>query len=269
MKLDMNMIQSVAMDWGIKILAVLLIFLIGKGLVRLFTNLTHSMMIKAKVDETLAKFLANIIYSLGFAFVIIAVLSQIGVNTASLVAVLGAAGLAVGLALQGSLANFAAGVMIIIFKPFKLGDFIEAGGTIGSVEDIGIFCTTLNHPDNRRIVVPNNSITSSNISNFTSIDKRRVDLKFSISYGDNMQKAKDVLKELCENDPRVLKDQPLTIGVVELADNSVNIVCRPFVKPGDYWAVWFDLTEKGKLTLEAAGCTIPFPQRDVHLHQDK
>lgn len=269
MDINMEQIQVLLVSWGIRLAMAIAIFVIGKIVVKIVTNLTHNLMLKSKIEETLAKFLSNIIYGLLFAFVVIAALSQVGVNTTSLVAIIGAAGLAVGLALQGSLSNFAAGVMIILFKPFKLGDFIEAGGTLGSVADIGIFCTTLNHPDNRRIVVPNNSITAGNISNFSAIEKRRVDLKFSISYGDDMKKAKEILKELCEKDERILKNEALTIAVAELGDNSVNIVCRPFVKPGDYWAVYFDLTEKGKLALEAAGCTIPFPQRDVHLFQEK
>jgi small conductance mechanosensitive channel len=202
-------------------------------------------------------------------FVVIAALNKLGVQTTSFIAIIGAAGLAVGLALQGSLANFAAGVLLIIFKPFKVGDFIAAAGTLGTVKEIQIFNTVLDHFDNRRIVVPNAKLTGDNITNFSAIEKRRVDLVFGISYSDNIKKAKEALEKVVTSDSRVLKDPKPVIAVSELADSSVNLVCRPWVKPGDYWDVYFDTLEKGKMELENNGITIPFPQRDVHMYQEK
>jgi small conductance mechanosensitive channel len=185
------------------------------------------------------------------------------------VAVLGAAGLAIGLALQGALSNFAAGVLLVLFKPFKVGDFVEAGGTMGSVAEIKIFNTILTHPDNRRIILPNSQITTSKIVNFSAIDKRRVDMVFGISYGDDIKIAKDVLLNLVRSDPRVLKEPEPVVAVTELADSSVNLVCRPWTTPADYWGVYFDTVEKGKMELEKAGISIPFPQRDVHLIKEE
>jgi small conductance mechanosensitive channel len=201
--------------------------------------------------------------------VVIVALSKLGIQTTSFIAIIGAAGLAVGLALQGSLANFAAGVMLIIFKPFKVGDFISAGGAMGTVEEIQIFNTILNAPDNRCIIVPNSKVTGDNITNFSGITKRRIDLVFGISYTDDMRKAKEILLKVVTSDPRVLKDPKPVVAVSELADSSVNLVCRPWVNPSDYWDVYFDTVEKGKAELEKNGITIPFPQSDVHLHNVK
>jgi len=257
------------MQYGLSFVYAILIFIIGKWLARLISKIIGVAMHKTKVDETLVSFLKNIIYYILLIFVCIAALNKIGIETTSLIAIIGAAGLAVGLALQGSLANFAAGILLILFKPFKVGDFIEAGGIIGTVEEIQIFSTVLNHPDNRRIVVPNAKITGDNISNFSAIEKRRIDLIFSISYSDDMKEAKKALEEVVAADPRVLKEPKPVIAVSELGDNSVNLVCRPWVKPQDYWAVYFDTLEKGKIELEKNGITIPFPQQDVHLYQEK
>lgn len=254
--------------YGISIIAAILIFIIGKWLAALLARLIERVMVKSNVDKTLAFFVRNIIYVGLLVFVVIAALSKVGVQTTSFIAVIGAAGLAVGLALQGSLANFAAGVMLIIFKPFKVGDFIQAGGTLGSVVELGLFTTTLNAPDNRREIVPNSKVTGDNITNFTGISSRRIDLVFGISYTDNIKKAKEVLEGVVTNDSRVLKEPAPVIAVSELGDSSVNLVCRPWVKPQDYWAVYFDTLENGKLALEKAGITIPFPQRDVHLYQE-
>lgn len=265
----LNKIYGYLATYGLKFIAALLIFFIGKWLAGVVSRLVEKLMIKANVDKTLASFLRHISYAILFIFVVIAALSKIGIQTTSFIAILGAAGLAIGLALQGSLANFAAGVMLIIFKPFKVGDFIEAGGTLGAVEEIQIFNTVLNAPDNRRIIVPNSKITGDNISNFTGIDKRRIDLTFGISYSDNIKKAKEILEKLVISDSRVLKDPKPVIAVSELADSSVNLVCRPWVKPGDYWGVYFDTLEKGKAELEAGGMCIPFPQRDVHVYEEK
>ena len=262
-------VQETVIFYGVKFIVAIVIFFVGKFVAKFLTNLVKKLMTKAKMDQTLISFLGHLVYSLLMVFVIIAALGQLGIQTTSLVAVIGAAGLAIGLALQGSLANFAAGVMLILFKPFSVGDFIDAGGTLGSVKEIQIFNTVLAHPDNRKIVVPNAQITGGIISNFSAIDKRRIDLIFGISYADDMKKAKEVLLKLVTADDRVLKDPAPVVAVSELGDSSVNLVCRPWVKPGDYWAVYFDVVEKGKKALEEAGMSIPFPQRDVHLYNEK
>ena len=269
MQADITNFQNLVVPYLIKIFAAFIIFFVGRFVANFVSKLVKNLMIKAKVDATLAGFVQHLSFMGIMVFVIIAALNKLGVETTSMVAVIGAAGLAVGLALQGSLANFAAGVMLIIFKPFGVGDFINAAGEMGTVKEIQIFNTVLAHPDNRKIVVPNSHITGGSIANFSAIDKRRIDLIFGISYSDDMKKAKDVLLKLVTADARVLKDPAPVVAVSELGDSSVNLVCRPWVKPGDYWAVHFDIVEKGKLALEEAGMTIPFPQRDVHLYNEK
>lgn len=256
-------------QYGLNVLAAVIIVVVGKWLARVLSNLVEKLMMKGRVEQTLASFAKNITYVALLVFVIIAALGKLGIQTTSFIAVLGAAGLAVGLALQGSLANFAAGVLIILFKPFKVGDFIQAGGTMGTVAEIQIFTTVLNAPDNRKEIVPNAQITGGNITNFSAIEKRRIDLTFGISYTDNIKTAKEVLEKVVASDSRILKDPKPVIAVSELGDSSVNLVCRPWVKPGDYWAVYFDTLENGKMELEKSGITIPFPQRDVHLYQEK
>jgi len=256
-------------QYGLSFLAAVLIFIIGKWLARILSNVVEKLMVKANVEKTLASFTKNITYVALMVFVVIAALGKLGVQTTSLIAVIGAAGLAVGLALQGSLSNFAAGVLLVIFKPFKVGDFIEAAGTVGTVKDIQIFCTVLDHFDNRRIVVPNAKITADNITNFSAIEKRRVDLVFGISYSDDIKTAKQALEKVVSSDSRILKEPKTVIAVSELGDSSVNLVCRPWVKPQDYWDVTFDTLENGKFELEKNGITIPFPQHDVHLFKEK
>jgi len=260
-------IYAYLIHYGLNILAALLIFVIGKWVARLLSNITASLMEKAKIEKTLASFVMNITYAALMVFVVLAALGKLGVQTTSFIAVIGAAGLAVGLALQGSLSNFAAGVLLIIFKPFKVGDFIQAGGTMGTVTEIQIFTTMLHGPDNRKEIIPNAQITGGNITNFSAIDKRRVDLVFGISYDDNIKTAKESLQKVLDADTRILKDPAPVIAVSELAASSVNLVCRPWVKPGDYWPVYFDTLENGKAELEKNGITIPFPQHDVHLYQ--
>jgi small conductance mechanosensitive channel len=217
----------------------------------------------------LAGFAKNIIKTVILVFAIIAAVGRLGVQTTSLIAIIGAAGLAVGLSLQGTLSNFAAGVMLILFRPFKIGDFIEGGGVLGTVKEIQIFNTILSSPDNRKIILPNSKVSGDTIINFTAIDSRRIDMVFGISYGDDMKKAREVLMEVVTSDSRVLKDPAPVVAVSELGDSSVNLVCRPWVKPANYWAVYFDVTEKGKEALEANGLSIPFPQRDIHLFQEE
>ena len=265
----LDKIVEYIIQYGLSLVAAIIIFIIGKLVARLISRIIEKLMVKAKVEKTLASFIKNIVYFGLMVFVVIAALNKLGVQTTSLIAIIGAAGLAIGLALQGSLANFAAGIILIIFKPFKVGDFIEAGGTIGTVEEIQIFNTILNHIDNRKIIIPNSKITGDNISNFSAIKKRRVDLVFGISYNDNIKTAKEALEKVISSDSRVLKDPKPVIAVSELGDSSVNLVCRPWVIPQDYWAVYFDTLENGKLELEKNGITIPFPQSDVHLYKEK
>lgn len=243
----------------------LLIFVIGKMIARIVASLLAKAMQKSKIDETLVLFAKNVSYAIMMVVVVIAALSKLGLNTTSLVAVLGAAGLAIGLALQGSLSNFAAGVLLILFRPFKVGDFVDAGGVKGTVKDIDVFTSTLFTPDNVCMVVPNSNITGSNIINYSKNSTRRVDLVMSVSYSDDLQLAKQVIEEVLKAEPRVLADPAYTVAVSELAESSVNIVVRPWVNAADYWGVYFGLTESLKLALEAKGLTIPFPQRDVHL----
>lgn len=251
--------------YGLKVLAALAIFFIGKWVAKRAVNITKKLMQKAKVDATLISFAGNVMYGLALAFVVIAALSQLGVETTSLAAVIAAAGLAIGLALQGSLSNLAAGVMIILFRPFKIGDYIEAAGTAGTVEDISIFTTTFKTPDNREIIIPNNNITSDNIVNVSARSTRRIDLVVGVGYGDDLSKVKKVLAKILKEEKRVLADPEPQIAVSELADSSVNLVVRPWVNASEYWPTRFDLTEKIKTTFDKEGISIPFPQRDLHI----
>ena len=253
--------------YGLRVVGALAILIIGRIIVGILTNIVQRVLRKSKTDETLIKFVANLTKTALLAILFIVVLNQLGVQTTSLVAIIGAAGLAVGFALQGSLANFAAGVMLIIFRPFKVGDFIEAGGSTGIVEEIGIFSTIMKTVDNKKIIIPNSGITGSNIVNYSAKETRRVDLVFGIGYDDDLKKAKQILEQLLQADDRILKDPAPVVAVSELGDSSVNFVVRPWVKSADYWSVYWDLTEKVKLTFDAEGISIPFPQRDVHMHQ--
>ncbi|MHC5083543.1 MAG: mechanosensitive ion channel family protein [Planctomycetota bacterium] len=249
----------------LNILAAAVIFLIGKWVANLISNLAMKALDKAKIDHTLSKFVRNLLYAAMMTFVIIAALGRLGVQTGSFIAIIGAAGLAVGLALQGSLANFAAGVLMIIFKPVKVGDFVEVGGATGTVKEVDIFTTVLTAPDNVKIIVPNSQVTSGCIKNYTANGTRRVDLVIGVSYGDDIAKAKDIMLGVMKDDPLVLDSPEPFVGVLELADSSVNYVVRPWVKSAHYRDVYFGTTEKCKLALEAAGLSIPFPQRDVHM----
>lgn len=253
--------------YGWKVVGAIAIFVIGRIVVGIVVGIVRRLMQRAKVDPTLIKFLTALTKALLLVFVIVAAVNQLGVETTSFIAVLGAAGLAVGFALQGSLSNFASGVMLIIFRPFKVGDYVQAGGEAGSVEEVAIFTTVLKTPDNRKVIIPNGAITGGSITNFSAMENRRVDLVFGIGYGDDIKKAKETLERIVAEDDRILKDPAPTVAVSELADSSVNFVVRPWVKTADYWAVYFDLTEKVKLTFDQQGISIPFPQRDVHMHQ--
>lgn len=271
MEFDLEIIQTLiteqGVDWSVSIASAIAVFVVGKWVARRATNIVKKLMTKSKMDNTLVSFLGNVLYSLAFAFVVIAALSQLGVETTSLAAIFAAAGLAIGLSLQSSLSNLAAGVMIIAFRPFAKGDFIEAGGTSGVVEDVTIFTTALKTGDNKQVIVPNGAIISDNITNYSAKDTRRIDFVFGVSYNDDLKKVKQVLAEILEADARVLKEPEPTIAVSELADNSVNLVCRPWVKTADYWGAYFDITEAVKNRFDAEGISIPYPQQDVYMHQ--
>ncbi|MCK5083356.1 MAG: mechanosensitive ion channel [Candidatus Omnitrophica bacterium] len=261
-------ITELGVPFLLNLIAAIVIYIVGKWLAKVISNAIEKLMLKGKVDQALAGFTKNIINAAILIFTIIAAVGRIGVQTTSLIAVIGAAGLAVGLSLQGTLSNFAAGVMLILFRPFKVGDFIEGGGVLGTVKEIQIFNTILSSPDNRKIILPNSKVSGDTITNFSAIDSRRIDMVFGISYADDMKKAREVLMNVVTLDSRVLKDPAPVVAVSELGDSSVNLVCRPWVKPADYWAVYFDVTEKGKEALEANGLSIPFPQRDIHVYQE-
>lgn len=267
-KIDVGaLIDTYVIPWGLNIIFALLIFIIGKFLVNVITNLVKKLMGKAHVDAILINFIGSIVKSLLLLFVVIASLNQLGVDTTSLIALIGAAGLAIGLALQGSLQNLASGVMLIVFRPFTDGDFVEAGGTMGVVEQIGIFTTMMRTGDNKEVIVPNGQIFGGIITNYSKRETRRVDMVFGIGYGDDIRKAKDIIAGIVAADERILKDPAPLIAVGELADSSVNFNVRPWVKSGDYWGVYFDLNEKIKLAFDENGISIPFPQMDVYLQK--
>ncbi|MFW5908133.1 MAG: mechanosensitive ion channel family protein [Desulfosalsimonas sp.] len=255
--------------FGIKLLAAIVVLVLGRWVALVLRNFLEKTMRRTDVDETLISFTANLAYIALFAFVIIAALAQLGIQTTSFIAILGAAGLAVGLALQGSLSNFAAGVLMLLFKPFKVGDYIEGGGTAGTVKEIQIFNTILLTPDNKTVIVPNAKMTGDKIVNYGAQGTRRVDMVFGISYESDIDKAKNILRELLEKDERILREPAPVIAVLELADSSVNIACRPWVNAADYWSFYFDMTENVKKQFDAGGIIIPFPQRDIHMYSEK
>jgi small conductance mechanosensitive channel len=251
--------------YGFRIIAAVVILVVGRWVARLLSNLVKKGMVKANVDEILAGFTQHLCYIALLVFVVIAALEKLGVRMTSFVVVVGAAGLAIGFALQGSLSNFAAGVMLIIFKPFKAGDFVELAGKMGTVKEIQIFNTILNSPDNVRIIIPNGQVTGSNIMNFTVNGTRRIDLVVGVSYEDDLKKAQQVIEKVISGDERILKEPAYTVAVSELGESSVNFVVRPWVNAADYWAVRFDITEKIKLALDKNDITIPYPQHDIHM----
>ncbi len=254
-----------AMTYGLNLIFAIAIFMIGKRLAKVVVNVAKRMMGKANVDNTLSMFAGNILYGLAMAFIVIASLSQLGVDTTSLAAVLAAAGLAIGLALQGSLSNFASGVLIILFRPFKLGDFVEVAGVSGSVRDISIFTSSLATPDNKLVIVPNGQITTDNITNFTANETRRIDLVIGVGYDDDLKKVKETLGKIVAENELLLKDPEPVIALNELGDSSVNFVVRPWVKTADYWPARFNMMETIKATFDKEGISIPFPQRDLHI----
>jgi small conductance mechanosensitive channel len=253
--------------YGLKVLGAIAILIIGRIAAGIVAGGVRKALQRANVDPSLTGFLVALTRAAVVVFAVIAALSAFGIETASFVAVLGAAGFAIGFALQGSLGNFAAGVMILVFRPFKVGDFISAGGSTGSVKEVGIFTTTMHTPDNQKIIVPNGAIMSGTITNVNANDTRRVDLVAGIGYGDDMAKAKEVLENLLENHPKVLKEPAYTVQVTALADSSVNFIVRPWVNTPDYWPTYWELTRCIKEEFDKNGISIPFPQRDVHLYQ--
>ncbi|MDT8409512.1 MAG: mechanosensitive ion channel [Wenzhouxiangellaceae bacterium] len=255
------------MAWAWQLFAALLIFVIGRWIAKFATGALKRMMSGRGLDEMLVNFLGAIVYAVLLLAVIIAAIGQLGVQTTPLIAVLGAAGLAVGLALQNSLGNFASGVMLIFFRPFTKGHFIDAGGTMGTVREVGIFNTILDTPDNRRIIVPNGQITSDAITNFSAYETRRIDMIIGVDYGDDLKAARKAIEKVIAGHEKVLDEPESVIMLMELADSSVNFAVRPWVQSSDYWVVRGELMEQIKSELEATGCSIPFPQRDVHLHE--
>ncbi len=260
-------VVNVISAWGLKVLGAIVLLVVGRMFAGWTRRLVRQALKRANVDETLIPFIAGVTYYFIVAAVLVAVLGLVGIQTASLLAVFGAAGLAVGLALQGTLSNVAAGVMLLVFRPFEVGNYIEAGGTAGAVEAIGLFVTTLNTPDNVKILVPNSSVYGQTIKNYAANDTRRNDMVVGVSYDDNLATAVDTIRRVLAADSRVLADPEPVVAVAELADSSVNIVVRPWCKKEDYWNLRFDMMRQMKEQLEADGCTIPFPQRDVHLFQ--
>ncbi len=265
----LSKIYEIFTVFGVKIVGAIVIFIIGRWIAKFFASLFRKFMDKREVDPTVTKFVGSLTYFSLLTFVVLAALGLLGIQTTSFIAVIGAAGLAIGLALQGSLANFAAGFLLILFRPFKVGDFIDAAGVAGTVEAIQIFTTRLATPDNKTIIIPNSKLTGDNIINFSTKGTRRADMVFGIGYEADIDKARDIITGILSNDERVLKDPPLQVVVSELADSSVNFVVRAWVNAGDYWGVVFDATEAVKKRFDAEGISIPFPQRDVHLYEHK
>jgi small conductance mechanosensitive channel len=261
------LVQEQGTEFGMAIISALAIFLIGRWAAHLVVKMVRRALHKTNMEDTLEKFLCNILNALLMIVVIIAAIGALGVQTTSLLAVLGAAGLAVGLALQGSLSNFAAGVLIVAFRPYKVGDFIDAGGVAGTVQEVQIFTTVLKSADNKKIIVPNSQIMSGTITNVTANENRRVDLVAGIGYDDDIDKAYAILNDILAKHPLVLSDPAPTVALNALADSSVNFNVRPWCKTEDYWTVYNEVTEQIKRRFDAEDVGIPYPQRDVHIYQ--
>lgn len=254
-------------DWAIKIVLALVIYVVGKWIAKRLTKLLTRLLEAQDFDPTLVNFLSNLVYAILLVAVILAALDTLGLPVTSLIAVVGAAGLAIGLAMKDSLGNFAAGVMLVMFRPFKQGDYVEVAGVGGSVGEIRIFSTTLTTPDNKVVIIPNGQVAAGTITNYSAKDQRRVDMVFGVGYDDDLKVVREVLTRICADHPLVLEDPATNIFVKNLGDSCVEFAVRPWVNTSDYWTVWGDLLEQGKAELEAAGCNIPYPQTDVHLYQ--
>ena len=263
----LNLLQTKGVDFGINLLIALAIFYFGKMAISLVVRGLRKVMRRQEVDKTLETFVCNLVRMVLLVVVIIAAIGQLGIETTSFIAIFGAAGLAVGLALQGSLSNFAAGVLIVLFRPYRVGDFVEAAGISGVVEQVQILTTVLKTGDNKQIIVPNGQIMDSIITNYSANDTRRVDMVVGVSYDDNLDKVRSTIEELVAAEERVLDEPACTIAVSALADSSVNFVVRPWVKTSDYWGVMFDMTEAIKKRFDREGISFPFPQQDVHLYK--
>jgi small conductance mechanosensitive channel len=263
----LDLLQTKGIDFGINVIIALAIFYFGKMFISLAVRGLRNVMRRQEVDKTLETFVTNLVRMVLLVVVVIAAIGQLGIETTSFIAIFGAAGLAVGLALQGSLSNFAAGVLIVLFRPYRVGDFVEAAGISGSVEKVQILTTVLKTGDNKQIIVPNGQIMDSIITNYSANDKRRVDMVVGVSYGDDLDKVRSTIQELVAADERILAEPACTIAVSALADSSVNFVVRPWVNTADYWNVMFDLTEAIKKRFDKEGISFPFPQQDVHLYK--
>jgi small conductance mechanosensitive channel len=267
-EVDTEIFIQYAIDYSVNLIGALLVFLIGKLIAKGIVKFVRNLMGKSELDPIIVSFLSNILYAILFTLVVIAAISTLGVETTSLAAVIAAAGLAIGLSLQNSLSNFASGILVIVFRPFKVGDYIEAGGTAGVVEEVNVFTSHLKTPDNCAVVVPNAQITGGVIKNYSAKKQRRIDLVIGVGYEDDLKKTKSVLEEILSNHEKVLsKPEPL-VALSELADSSVNFVVRPWVKTDDYWDVRFDLMMAIKERLDAENISIPYPQSDVHVVSD-
>lgn len=261
--------QTLLIGYSIKLIAAIAIFVVGQFIAKIIKKIIAKILNKRGVDLAVISFVASLTYGLVLMVAVIAAISHLGFNTTSLVAIIGAAGLAIGLALQGSLSNFASGVLIISLRPFKSGDFVQVSGISGIVEEILIFSTTLRTGDNKSVIIPNGSITNGTITNYSAKPTRRIDLIIGVSYNANLAQTKQVLSDVVTRHALILKDQAITIGVSELADNSVNLVVRPWVKSEDYWPVYFDLLENIKVALDEAGIEIPYPQLSLHMTKEE
>lgn len=265
----MNYVIEITSNFGLKLLTALIVVIVGKQLVKILLKVIKVALEKANTEETVRIFIANLLNTVFTVIIFVAAINQLGVETTSIIALLGAAGLAIGLALQGSLANFAAGILIVIFRPYKVGDYIEAGTNVGTVKDIQIFSTVLRTPDNKAIVVPNGSIMDGSITNYSEQPTRRIDIIASCSYEDDLDKVKQVLKTILDNEERILTEPKPQIAVSELAESSVNFIVRPWVNSSDYLPVMYSLLEQIKKTFDQEGISIPYPQSDIHIHEKK
>jgi small conductance mechanosensitive channel len=259
--------QGLIVEYSLKVFAALAIYVIGRLIAKLIAKGILKALKSRSIDDTVASFIHNLTYGALYVFVIIAALSQLGIQTASFIIIIGAAGLAIGLALQGSLSNFASGVLMIIFRPFKIGDYVEAGGQSGTVEDIQIFCTQLKTPDNKVVIIPNSAIMDDSIVNYSSKEIRRVDLKIGVSYDAYLPDVKALLTKTVAANTKVLHTEGYKIAALELGDSSVNFVVRVWAKTPEYWDVYFELIESIKLALDENNIGIPYPQMDIHVQK--
>lgn len=271
--MDFNQIQEFLLqngvEFAINFLKAVAILVIGLPVIKWLSNQFNKFLSKRNVDESLRPFLRSLFYNLLLVLLVLSVLASVGVQMTSFVAILGAAGLAIGLALQGTLQNFAGGVIILTIKPFKVGDYIEAQSLSGTVRAIHIFNTELTTPDNKLVIIPNGKLSNESITNYSAEATRRVDLVFGIGYDDDIKKAKEVLEDIIKNDDRVLAEPEASVKVASLGDSSVNFNVRPWVKTEDYWGLYWDFQERVKLRFDEEGISIPFPQRDVHIYNEK